>query len=623
MRSPCIALLALVVPAVLGSALDTARLQQVLQPAWELNDLPTLMFASSSYKHLGLKVPDAKAACAYVSEMVSSNPTTEIIFQASATAEYLGCPLKASAEMKQTLANSISEASPLSELYHTALASSRLGLSLDGPKLVALTQAALRRDDGVLSLGYAFHLGAAVPGDVSSLVSRVEDALVQADELDGRMLQFEGGLSVTALLVDGIYKLCAKAGKAPMSSSQAVKFATYLLSRKGVQVPKSVHYLLAALTTLSNNKFHLPVTMSLPGPAHASPSSPLLTVAVTDAMGATAGDLTLVADTVATAEGDVIAREVPMKALGEGRFSLDLMSVKPSRGFHEITVSAKGGDSRLVGHTGVVLRCKVLAAISVEDVTFGVADADQGAAPVMQKVAYGSQLGKPVKADKHQKVLMKFAVKDTGTGEDTTVHQAFVRLFNAAGGEHIFVAEQEASSDAYKFEFSVAGSAEDFGGNSGVYSVELILGDACISNPLRWAVADITLDFPETTAKTSGDDTLFKKALPEISHKFAEADPRPPSVVSLLFTALCAAPLLLLIVVWASLGVNLSNFPFSLKAVGFHGGLGGILALFGMFWLRLDMFTTLRYLCMLAVPTFYCGNATLSAIAAKRKGAGK
>ena len=32
---------------------------------------------------------------------------------------------------------------------------------------------------------------------MGSIFERIEDAVVQADEVDGRMLQFEGGLSIT------------------------------------------------------------------------------------------------------------------------------------------------------------------------------------------------------------------------------------------------------------------------------------------------------------------------------------------------------------------------------------------------------------------------------------------
>ncbi len=48
-------------------------------------------------------------------------------------------------------------------------------------------------------------------GDLVALVERVEDALVQADEVDGRMLQFEGGLSVTSVVLTGAASLTKKA----------------------------------------------------------------------------------------------------------------------------------------------------------------------------------------------------------------------------------------------------------------------------------------------------------------------------------------------------------------------------------------------------------------------------
>lgn len=56
-------------------------------------------------------------------------------------------------------------------------------------------------------------------------------------------------------------------------------------------------------------------------------------------------------------------------------------------------------------------------------------------------------------------------------------------------------------------------------------------------------------------------------------HLFREPEKRPPVFVSNLFTGLCLAPVLLLLILWAKLGVNISNFPFSLSAIVFHGGL--------------------------------------------------
>ena len=47
--------------------------------------------------------------------------------------------------------------------------------------------------------------------DVSSVFDRIEDAVVQADEVDGKFLQFDGGLAVTSNIIVGAYKLASHA----------------------------------------------------------------------------------------------------------------------------------------------------------------------------------------------------------------------------------------------------------------------------------------------------------------------------------------------------------------------------------------------------------------------------
>lgn len=47
------------------------------------------------------------------------------------------------------------------------------------------------------SLGYAFHVAAALGSEGRTIFDRIQDAIAQADEVDGRYLQFEGGLSIT------------------------------------------------------------------------------------------------------------------------------------------------------------------------------------------------------------------------------------------------------------------------------------------------------------------------------------------------------------------------------------------------------------------------------------------
>lgn len=48
------------------------------------------------------------------------------------------------------------------------------------------------------SLGYAFHIASDFGTSGMFAFDRIEDAIIQADEVDGQYLQFEGGLSITS-----------------------------------------------------------------------------------------------------------------------------------------------------------------------------------------------------------------------------------------------------------------------------------------------------------------------------------------------------------------------------------------------------------------------------------------
>lgn len=50
-------------------------------------------------------------------------------------------------------------------------------------------------------MGHSFHIAAQLGGDVTAVFNRIEDAVVQSDEVDGKYLQFEGGLSITGIYI--------------------------------------------------------------------------------------------------------------------------------------------------------------------------------------------------------------------------------------------------------------------------------------------------------------------------------------------------------------------------------------------------------------------------------------
>ncbi|XP_067009098.1 dolichyl-diphosphooligosaccharide--protein glycosyltransferase subunit 2 [Anabrus simplex] len=612
---------------------DRSRLKKVFAGALDYKDLLSVHYSVLGYKLLGEAVPKQQDICKTLLAAASSTSATpETLYYVTNAWRSVGtCAGNLpAASIAKTLTSVVEkDTSTVPELFYAVQALTNVGQKkVDAGKLIKILQAALKKDDSLLNLGYSFHIAAQLGTDGTFAFDRIEDAIVQADEVDSRFLQFEGGLSITALLVSGAYKLADTVNKPPpITGDQAVKFANYFLSRRSVQTPKGAYSLLEVLQTLTNNKFHLPVAITLASPAAVSLEQPRVSVRVSNLLGKPLSPvpLTVTAES-ATRLGDevVVLSKKKFEPSTEDKtvYSVNLMELKPERGLYKLTVSAALAkpDPRLVGNVGASLTVKVMCAVGVENVEVGTVDADQTTQAKMSKVAYPKKLATTIEADSLQKLIMKFSLKDKNTGKPMTVHQAFVKLQNEkTKQEIIFVAEPD-SSRTYKFDMDVGSKAAEFGHLSGPYSLELIVGDAVLSNSFSWQVATVNLKFADQAPSASSvKDPYLYTLKPEIQHLFREPERRPPVFVSNLFTGLVAVPLLLLLALWAKLGVNISNFPFSLPAVGFHLGLGGIFALFGIFWLQLNMFQTIKYLLGIGIVTFLCGNKMLAKIASERR----
>lgn len=523
----------------------------------------------------------------------------------------------------QTVLNKISssfskDVTTAQEIFFNLFASKAMGVTIDAAtsaKIAKNLQNILKKDDSLSSLGYAFYIAAEVGAPAAFVVERVEDAIVQADEVDGKMLQFEGGLSITALIVNGAFKVTKALNKpAPITDGQAVKLATYFLSRRSVQTPKGVHVLIEALKTLSQaDKKIAPVCIQLIGNGQLQADSPRLTIEIVDLLGKPLSPAPVsVAGKITTKKGNtVLAEKVQFvsKSSDKTTYAADLASYKPTRGIYSVDIVADGYTQSL--------NFKVLGKVKVHSLEVGVGDSDASSAIKKQSVVFPSTLTEVLSADHTQKLTMKAALVDDGTTKMMTVHQAFVRLANQKTDEEIiYVAEQD-SSKAYKFDMDIGARGGDFGYKSGVYSLELIVGDASLSNSFKWHVANVQLKFSQDARKDNQSQTL-RSPRPEIVHQFRVPEKRPPRLVSDIFTGLCLIPLVVLFILWAKLGINVSNFTFSLSTIGFHLGFGAILGLFGLFWLRLDMFQTIRLLIPIAAVTFLCGNRLLRRIAGQK-----
>merc|ERR1719312_525760 len=120
------------------------------------------------------------------------------------------------------------------------------------------------------------------------------------------MLQFEGGLSVTSLVLTGAAAISAKAKKEmPITGEQAVKFANYLLSRKSVQQPKGALHLLEGIEWLTAaSAQYTPLTVSLASSLAVNADNPKVVVSVTDLKGNAAADMKVVANSITRVKDD-------------------------------------------------------------------------------------------------------------------------------------------------------------------------------------------------------------------------------------------------------------------------------------------------------------------------------
>ncbi|XP_014615558.1 PREDICTED: dolichyl-diphosphooligosaccharide--protein glycosyltransferase subunit 2 [Polistes canadensis] len=625
------------VPSVISylSENDKIRLKHVIDPGLNLQDPASTYYSLYGYQLLHETIPNKEKICNYLLKSIGdgNNVVPETAFYIVSAWKVINtCQDLPIPAITKVLMNTIDKdtSSTFAELYYAVNTLTLLSQKLTTEKSEKLAKTlAFRKDDSLWNLGYTFHIASDLGSFGTFALHRIEDAIIQADEVNGQFLQFEGGLSITSFLVNGIFKLSNSLKKKPLlTSQQIVKLTNYLLSRRSVQTPKGVVSLLSALNTLAAYEHETLVCITLPEEGViVSNKQPLVTVKVCDIFGKPLATVPKVITNYVTKLDDdtaILNKEILQPSTTDKTlFTMNLMKAKPERGFYKISVSAASVTN--------IVKVKVLSEVVVDYLEIGTGDADQTTQPKLTRVTYPEKLSQKIEADSQQKLVVRFLLKDSANKKPMRVHQAFIRLSSTSTtninneNEITFVAEPD-NANIYKFDMPLAATAINFAYRSGDYKIALVIGDSVLSNSFEWTIAMVNLKFPDAvTAESSDKNAFFKQKAdiyttkPEIKHMFREPEKRPPAFVSNLFTGLCLAPALLLIILWAKLGVNISNFPLSLSAVTFHLGLGGIFILFGVFWLKLNMFVTLRYLLGLGVVTFLAGNKLLSNIAHKHK----
>ncbi|ETN75720.1 ribophorin II [Necator americanus] len=626
---------------------DTKWLSLVLEGVLKkkLDNIASLHYAASGLKLLNVKPSDAaaKEACEVAKKADLSK--LDVLYNAAAlSADLPDCSLTNTKEAQKTIESVLAESNPSGERITQALrAADRLNIKVNQAAFDKILTAAMK-DDSAANLAWIFNAAALLDkGTGAKYFDKIKNLVSQADEVDKKFLQFDGGLTITAIAIHGIMSLAEKQGKMPpVSQEQILLFSNYLLSRKHVSTEKSAFHLLSALGVLVNNHQLVPVAISLVGPVMIERLD-YIKISVANVFGLPIEATNVRVDIIPEGADYSVMGNLRMTQLESDRriwvFGPDKLPDNP--GFHTLDVKIESKDKRLVGLTGSSVLIKNCENVIIEDFKLGVLEKDDAVTGAsLSSVVQFSKFGKVLQADNTKRVYISFSIKPhSGAATPIQPHQVFV-LFKHSSGAEVFYTADVQTGGKYLLDINLAKAHKDFEGLSGKYTAHLIIGDARIRSPIDWPFADFSLTIPPTQKHVEPKSHRIEyDPKPEIKHVFRQPEKRPPTIVSDAFTVICLAPLLLLLILvgftnyleftncltllnimqWLRIGMNFGNMPVSIWTLFFHLGLAALFGLYFVFWLRLNMFDTLKYLAGISAFTYLAGNRVLRAIAEKRK----
>lgn len=552
-----------------------------------------------------LQLPLLETSCDFVAN--NAQLALADLYFASHISKIQGCPVDI-AGIEDFLNSEIAgEGASMNTVFKAVTSLSNFGMTVDGSVNEKIA-AKLKEEDTVMAHSLAYLAAAVLPGDVpKDLVDSIEDIAHRADTI-GNAMSFEGGLMETSMFLKGAAVLAQKAGKAALTDQMTQKFANYIVSNKDKAGKSNLFYTLVGLDALSSGSLVPTHLIVLDNSAVISEGQSTLKVSLVNPLGVTVKDSTAKIVSAKGAGGQAIFTPGPMSG-GDGVFEVSASEL--TRGVFSAELGFELPSGYLAPDNSVV-KVKCVLPVELKNSAFKLIDVDDNRILTNSDLSGGAV---QAKADLSTRLIFDFTLMD-GAGE-VTLHQVFVRFTNTKTKQNVFFIAQADLKKKYTIDLNFrSAAAKSFGSVAGQYSVDLIVGDATLPQAMIVDVATLTLEVPDSKEPAAD---LSKQAKPEITHLFREPEKRPPQAISMVFTGFIILPALILLVVWAKLGANISNINLSLSAVGFHGGLLAIIAIYTNFFLGANMFTTVKYLAGVAVITFLCGQRLLSSIAAAKK----
>ncbi|KAF9609813.1 hypothetical protein IFM89_018667 [Coptis chinensis] len=491
---------------------------------------------------------------------------------------------------------------------------------------------------GVVSLASS-EIDESMIGTVKNDVLKLFDSLEKYDDgsfyFDERLVdadEHHNALSTTSSVVRGLTAFAAVTpGKLDLPGDKLLGLAKFFL---GIGVPgsaKDLFYQIDSLAHLENNRVSIPLVVSLPATVLSLTKKDLLKVKVkvNTVLGSDAPPVT-VKLVQAFSSGK---KNTPVLENQELKFDpktsvhyLDItaLSIDVGKYIFVFRISLQDPEDKKIYTTGGQTHVPVFVTgfINVDSAEIAVLDNDLGSVEAKQKLDLSGQNALTLSATHLQKLRLTFQLTSP-LGHSFKPHQVFLKLSHESKVEHIFVVGN--SGKQFEIILDFLGLVEKFYYLSGKYEMQLTVGDAAMENSFLQALGHVELDLPEPPEKATRpppqpmDPSSIYGPKQEIMHIFRSPEKRPPRELSLIFLGLTVVPFVGFLIGLLRLGVNLKNFPTSAIpatfSLLFHTGLAAVLSLYLLFWLKLDLFTTLKALGFLGVFLFFVGHKTLSHLA--------
>ncbi|KAJ6684915.1 DOLICHYL-DIPHOSPHOOLIGOSACCHARIDE--PROTEIN GLYCOSYLTRANSFERASE SUBUNIT 2 [Salix purpurea] len=454
-------------------------------------------------------------------------------------------------------------------------------------------------------------------------IEKYDDGTFYFDEKLVDTHEHQGPLSTTSSVVRGLTAFAAvTSGSLNLPSGKILGLARFLL---GIGIPgdaKDLFNQVDSLASLESNLVAIPLILSLPATVLSLTKKDSVKVKVNTVLGSNAPPLTVKlvgvfrsgSKDTSLVEGQelkfnpesaVYALDALPKSVDVGKYTFvfEMVLHDPDH----LNLYATGGQTQIpIFVTGLV---------KVDSAEIAVLDSDLGSTET-KKIDLSGENTVSLSANHLQKLRLSFQLS-TSLGHAFKPHQAILKLTHESKVEHSFVV----GSSGKHF----LGLVEKFFYLSGKYNVQLTVGDAVMENSFLKAIGHLDLDLPEPPEKAAQpppqllDQKLRYGPKAEITHIFRVPEKLPPKELSHAFLGLTLLPLLGFLIGLLHLGVNLKNFPSSsvpaMFAVLFHLGIAAVLLLYALFWLKWDLFTTLKALGFLGAFLMFVGHRILSHLA--------